>query len=95
MRAATILSVEDHPNADKLFVIKIDIGGEERQIVAGLRGHYTAEQLQGRTIVVVANLEPAVLRGVESQAMLLAVQDGPKVLLLHPDGEVAAGSKVR
>lgn len=94
MRAAKVLSVENHPNADKLLVMKIDIGGEERQIVAGLRGHYTPEQLHGRTLVVVANLEPAVLRGVESQAMLLAVQDGPNVVLVKPDGEVAAGSKV-
>ena len=94
MRVARILSVENHPNADKLYVMEIDAGDGERQIVAGLRGHYTPEQLQGRTVVVVANLEPATLRGVESQAMLLAVQDGPKVLLLQPDGEAAPGSRV-
>ena len=94
LRVAKVLSVENHPNADKLYVLKIDLGGTERQIVAGLRAYYTPEQLLGSTIVVVANLEPAVLRGVESQGMLLAAQDGPKVLVLRPDGEAAPGSRV-
>ena len=95
IRAAKVLSVENHPNADKLYVLKIDLGGEQRQIVAGLRPYYTPEQLQGRTIVVVANLEPALLRGVESQGMLLAAQDGAKVLLLQPDGAATPGAQVR
>jgi len=56
--------------------------------------YYTPEQLVGTNIVVVANLEPAVLRGVESQGMLLAAQDGPKVLVLRPDGPAAPGSRV-
>ena len=96
IRVATVLSVENHPNADKLYVLKIDLGGgEQRQIVAGLRPYYTPEQLQGRTVVVVANIEPALLRGVESQGMLLAAQDGPKVLVLQPDGPAAPGAQVR
>ena len=95
IRVAKVLSVENHPNADKLYVLKIDLGGEQRQIVAGLRTYYTPEQLQGRSIVVVANLEPALLRGVESQGMLLAAQDGPKVLLLQPDSAAAPGAQVR
>ena len=94
IRVATVKSVENHPNADKLYVMRVDLGDGERQIVAGLRGHYAPEDLQGKTIVMVANLEPAVLRGVESQGMLLAVQDGSRVVLLRPDGEVAPGSKV-
>jgi methionyl-tRNA synthetase len=94
LRAARVTSVEAHPNADKLYVMKIDLGGEERQIVAGLREHYTPEQLQGRTVIVVANLVPATLRGVESQAMLLAVQDGPRVMLVEPDAEASPGSHV-
>ena len=93
-RVAKIKSAEHHPNADKLFVIKADLGGEERQLVAGLRGHYTPEQLEGKTIVVVSNLEPALLRGVESQAMLLAAQDGEQIVLVTTDREVAPGSKV-
>ncbi len=94
LRVAKVLSVENHPNADKLYVLKIDLGGTERQIVAGMRPYYTPEQLLGSTIVVVANLEPAMLRGVESQGMLLAAQDGAKVLVLRPDGPAAPGSRV-
>jgi len=94
IRVAKVLSVENHPNADKLYVLKIDVGGEQRQIVAGLRAYYTPEQLQGKSIVVVTNLEPALLRGVESQGMLLAAQDGPKVLLLQPDAAAAPGARV-
>jgi len=94
LRIGRVVSVEDHPNADKLYVMKVDLGGEERQLVAGLKKHYTAEQLEGRLIVVVANLEPAVLRGVESQGMLLAAGEGDMVSVLQPDADVAPGAKV-
>jgi methionyl-tRNA synthetase len=94
IRVARVLSVENHPNADKLYVLKIDAGDGERQIVAGLRPYYAPEQLQGRDIVIVANLEPAMLRGVESNGMLLAAQDGANVLALQPDRPAAPGSKV-
>ena len=94
LRVAKVVEVQDHPNADKLLVIKVDIGGEEKQTVAGLKGHYTAEQLMGKSLVVVSNLEPARLRGVESQAMLLAAQDGDRVVVLTPDQEVQPGSRV-
>ncbi len=94
LRVALVKSVSEHPNAQKLYVLKIDIGGEERQIVAGLRPYYTPEQLTGRRIVVVCNLEPAMLRGVQSQGMLLAAQDGGRVMALQPDSDAAPGSKV-
>ena len=94
IRTARVLAVEDHPNADKLYVLKVDDGDGERQLVAGLRPYYTPEQLQGRDLIIVANLEPAVLRGVESQGMLLAAQDGPNVMALQPDRPAAPGSKV-
>ena len=94
LRVAKILAVENHPNADKLYVMKIDLGGTERQIVAGLKGYYAPEQLLGTNIVVVTNLEPRAVRGVESQGMLLAAQDGPKVMVLRPDGDAAPGSRV-
>lgn len=94
LRVALVKSVQEHPNAQKLYVLKIDIGGEERQIVAGLRQYYTPEQLTGRRIVVVCNLEPATLRGVQSQGMLLAAQDGARVMALQPDSDAAPGSKV-
>jgi methionyl-tRNA synthetase len=72
LRVAKIISVERHPKADKLFIETIDLGYETRQIVSGLVGHYTEEELAGKSIIVVSNLKPAKLRGVESQGMLLA-----------------------
>jgi methionyl-tRNA synthetase len=94
LRVATVKSAELHPNADRLLVLKIDVGGEERQIVAGIRASYEPAALVGKQIVVVANLEPAKLRGLESQGMLLAARDGDRVVVLMPDAPVASGSKV-
>ncbi len=74
--AAKITSVEKHPKADRLYVEQIDDGsGEERQIVSGLVGHYTEDELAGKTVIIVDNLKPAKLRGVDSQGMLLAASD--------------------
>jgi len=95
LRVATIKAVELHPNADRLLVLKIDLGTEERQLVAGIRAHYAPEELVGKQIVVVANLQPVTLRGVESQGMLLAASDGDKVIVLSPEKPIAAGAKVR
>jgi methionine--tRNA ligase beta chain len=74
--------------------IFIDIGGEERQIVAGIAEHYAPEDLTGRNVIVIANLKPAKIRGVESRGMLLAATDGDSVILLVPDKDAAPGSKV-
>ena len=95
LRVATIKAAEPHPKADRLLVLKIDLGAEERQLVAGIRAHYAPEDLIGKQIIVVANLQPAMLRGVESQGMLLAASDGEKVIVLSPEKPVAPGSKVR
>lgn len=95
LRVATVIAAEPHPKADRLLILKIDLGDEERQLVAGIRAHYTPEELVGKQIVVVANLQPAVLRGVESQGMLLAASDGEKVIVLSPEKPIAAGAKVR
>jgi len=96
LRVATVLSAEAHPNADRLLVLKIDLGGEERQLVAGIRKHYEPEALVGKRIVVVANLQPATLRGVESQGMLLAASDEEgRLSLVTPEREVGVGAKVR
>ena len=84
-----------HPNADKLFVVKVDIGAEVRQLVAGIRRSYTPEQLVGRRVVVVTNLQPAVIRGVESQGMILAASDDQGISVLAPDRDVALGSGVK
>lgn len=89
LKAARILSAEKHPEAEKLFVVKLDAGElEPRTIVSGLVGHYTAEELTGKTIVLVANLKPAKLRGVISQGMLLAAEDaGGSLEVLEPGAE--------
>ena len=94
LRVATVKSAEPHPNADKLLVLQIDIGGEARQICAGIRNHYTAEELVGKQIVVVANLETVKLRGLESQGMLLAASDEGRVIVLTPEKPVQSGAKV-
>ena len=91
---AKVISAEPHPNADKLVVMQIDLGTEQRQIVAGLRQWYAPEDLVGRNIVIVANLQPAMLRGVESNGMLLAAQAADRVVVLQPDSDVPPGSKV-
>ncbi|HCW44296.1 MAG: methionine--tRNA ligase subunit beta [Planctomycetia bacterium] len=94
LRTAKVLEVEPHPKADRLWLLTIDGGTEKRQIVAGVRAHYTRDELKGKTIVVVWNLEPATIRGVESRGMLLAVEDEGVVRLLGPDGMVAPGCRV-
>ena len=95
LRVAEIKAVEEHPDADKLLVLKIDAGDGEKQLVAGIKNHYSAEELIGRKIIVVNNLAPAVLRGMESQGMLLAAKDGDKVVLLTTEKDVASGSRVQ
>ena len=87
LRIARIDSVEPHPHADKLYIEHIDLGDERRTIVSGLAGHYDPDELIGKDVVVVANLKPAKLRGVESQGMLLAVGDEDVGLLLAPEGK--------
>jgi methionyl-tRNA synthetase len=95
LRVGTVMRAEPHPNADRLLVLHVDLGAEERQVVAGIRAHYDPTALVGRQVVVVANLAPATLRGVESQGMVLAAADGERVVLLRPDDAVAAGAVVR
>ncbi len=95
LRVATVVECQPHDNADKLLVLQIDLGGERRQICAGLRQHYQPEQLVGKQIVVVANLAPRQMRGQVSQGMLLAATDpSGKVIVISPSEPVAAGAKV-
>lgn len=94
LRVATVKAAEPHPNADKLMVLQIDLGSEQRQILAGIRKDYTAEELVGRQIVIVANLETAKLRGMESQGMLLAASDEGRVVILTPQKPVQPGARV-
>jgi methionyl-tRNA synthetase len=94
LRVGTVKAAGLHPNADRLLVLKVDVGGEERQICAGIRNHYAPEDLLGKQIVVVANLETATLRGLESQGMLLAASDEGRVIILAPEKSVQPGAKI-
>lgn len=95
LRTAKILAAERVPGADKLLKLQIAIGEEQRQIVAGIALHYAPEQLIGKTIVVVANLKPAKIRGVESNGMLLAASHGATLKLVTVDGELPGGATVK
>lgn len=94
LRVAKIIDVKDHPNADKLYVIKVSLGNEERTIVAGIKPWYKKEELIGKKIVIVANLQPKILRGIESRGMLLAAEYENDVALLTVDRDIKEGSKV-
>ncbi len=96
LRTGRVLEASDHPNADKLLVLKVDLGNEQRQICAGIKGHYTPEQLIGKDLVIVANLAPRMMRGLESQGMLLAATsaDKSRVIVLSPDSPIEPGSAV-
>ena len=95
IRIARIKEVNDHPNADRLYVVRLVIGEEERDVVAGIKKAYNKEELLGKLVVVVENLEPAVIRGVESKGMILATQDGETMAILSPEKPVAPGSIVK
>ena len=95
LKVARIKTVADHPNADKLYVLTIDVGDTTKQIVAGIKRGYTKEELIDKYVVVVNNLKPAVLRGVESQGMLLAASDNDCIALLSPEKAIKPGSVVK
>jgi tRNA-binding protein len=95
LRVAQIKEVIDHPNADKLYLVKVDTGSGEKQLVAGIRTAYTKEELIGRRVIIVNNLEPAVIRGQESQGMILAATDEKGLTIVTTDKEVALGSIVK
>jgi len=96
LRVGRITEVTDHPGADKLYVMQCDLGPElgTRQMVAGMKPYMPPDALKDTLVVVVANLEPATLRGQRSEAMLLAAQDGDKVVILTVAEPVAPGSKI-
>ena len=90
-----ILSAERVPNTDKLLKMTVDIGGEERPLVAGIAQSYETDALVGKSIIVVANLQPARIRGVESRGMLLAADLGGRPIIATFEEEVPPGTKVR
>ena len=98
IKTGKILTCEKVVGADNLFKVTVDVAEEKpRQLVAGLANYYAPESLVGKGVVVLANLQPRVIRGSESQGMLLAAEDGTgkTIALLTPDKEIQAGSKVR
>ena len=97
LRVGRIMSVKDHPNADRLYVVNLDDGSEQgRTICAGIKAYYSPDELLNKMVVFVANLKPRSLRGVVSEGMMLAADDGNDVVrLVTIDGEISTGSRVR
>jgi len=95
LKVGRIKEVNDHPNADRLYVIIVDMGDRTKQVVAGIKNSYTKEELIGRQVVIVDNLDPAVLRGVESQGMLLASSDDEGMSIVTLDRPRKLGSVVK
>src|SRR3989344_2406136 len=95
LKVAKVISAQRVPETDKLLLLQLKVGEEERQIVSGIAEFYSPEEIVGKEIVIVANLEPKIFRGVESQGMLLATrsEDGG-IVLLAPEKEVPAGSAI-
>ena len=94
LKTAKVLSAEEIPGADRLWKLRIDVGGSEKEVVAGIKLFYTPESLIGRSVVVVNNLVPSVIRGVESAGMLLAAKHGTSLSLITLDKDVPPGSVV-
>ena len=95
IKIAVIKEVADHPNADRLYIITLDLGDKTKQVVAGIKSSYTKEELIGKQVVIVDNLTPAVLRGVESQGMILATSDAEGIVLISPERKMQLGSVVK
>jgi len=94
LRVGKVLAVDAVPGADKLYKLSVDMGEKTVTLVAGLKPYYKPEEMKGKRIIVVANLDPVTLKGVKSEGMLLAAQDGPVVSLLTVDRDLKPGSKI-
>lgn len=94
LRVAKILSAEKVEKADKLLKLQVELGTETRQVIAGIAQFYKPEELVGKSVVLVANLKPAKIRGIESHGMLLAAKDGERLFIVTPDGEIGSNAKV-
>ncbi len=94
MRIGEIKEVENHPQADRLYLLKVDVGEKIIRLVAGLRQHYEAEELKGKKIVVITNLQPRQIRGITSEGMLLAASQEGVLSLLTVDREIGNGAAI-
>ncbi len=95
LKTGKVIKVEDHPEADKLYLVEVDTGEGNRQLVAGLKEYYSKDELMGKNIIIVDNLEPATIRGQKSEGMLLAAQDDDTVSILTTDKDVKVGSPIK
>ena len=94
LRVAEVIQAERVAGTDKLLKLKIEIGSEQRQIVAGIAQEYPPDELLGKKIIVITNLKPVKIRGVESHGMLLAAEDKKGLSLLTVDKDIEAGTKI-
>ena len=94
-KIAEIETVAPHPNADRLYVLGVKVGDLRKTIVAGIRAYYSEEELRGKKVVIVNNLDPAVIRGVESQGMLLAASTPESLTLVVPERPIDDGALVK
>lgn len=95
IRVGKILEVQDHPSADKLLVMKVDIGNEIRTIVAGIKRYYTKKELLNKKVIVFVNLEQKELRGIKSEGMILAAVKDDKVVLISPEDNIDVGAMIQ
>ncbi|HPP66450.1 MAG TPA: methionine--tRNA ligase subunit beta [bacterium] len=94
IRVGRIIDVQDHPDAARLYVLNVDIGEEQKKIVAGIRAYYQKDQLLGKFVIIVANLQPRKIRGVESQGMLLAGFDDTNLAVVTIDKPLKPGTPI-
>ncbi|SHH46169.1 methionyl-tRNA synthetase [Caloranaerobacter azorensis DSM 13643] len=95
LRVAKVIEAKKHPNADKLLVLQLEVGDEKRQVVSGIAKYYNPEDLVGKNVILVANLKPIKLRGIESHGMILAASKGKKLTLATVLDEIKSGARVQ
>jgi len=95
LKVAEIKEVTEHPHADRLYIVTLDTGGSIKQVVAGIRSSYQKDELIGKQVVLVDNLEPVILRGVESNGMILAASDEAGITIICPERKTKLGSIVK
>ncbi|VVB82438.1 Methionine--tRNA ligase [uncultured archaeon] len=97
LKVGEIIKVEEIPKADKLYKLTIDIGEETRTVCAGIKEYYSKDDLKGKKIILLANLAPRKLKGIESQGMILAAstENHEEVILISPEADIEVGSKVQ
>ncbi len=95
LKVAKVLSAENIEGSEKLLKLQIDLGSEQRQILSGIAKYYQPADLVGRLIVIVSNLEPRQMMGLESNGMVVAAGDGEVIALLQPDKDMAPGTSIK